>query len=83
MKKLWEKIKTWFLSKWKQLKAWFIAKPLTWFKKNWMIVVNYFVILMSYSIIYGHDDVVWAELLLGLWIFTSIVVGIYELFIKK
>lgn len=64
MKKLWEKIKAWFIKIFGIIKTWFI--------KNWLLFVNYLVVFISYSIIYGHEDVVWAELLLGLWIFVSI-----------
>jgi len=60
---------------WERIKAWFI--------KNWFIVVNYFVIFVSYSIIYGKDGVVFAELLLGLWLFVSAAYGLAKLFIKK
>lgn len=60
---------------WEKLKA--------WFKKNWMIVVNYLIIFISYSIIYGKDDVVGAEALLGLWLFASAAYGMYKIFMKK
>ena len=81
-KKIWEKIKTWFLKKWNQFKTWFINKPLPWLKENWMIIGCYAVIFISYSIIYGHDDVVWAETLLGLWMFASVAYGAFKLFMK-
>jgi hypothetical protein len=60
---------------WEKLKA--------WFKKNWMIVVNYLIIFISYSIIYGKEGVVGAETLLGLWLFASAAYGGYKLFMKK
>lgn len=60
---------------WEKIKA--------WFKKNWMIVVNYLVIFIAYSIIYGKDGVVVAEALLGLWLFASAAYGAYKWFIKK
>jgi hypothetical protein len=68
------------------LKAWLKAvllKLKTWFLKNWMTVVNYLVILIAYSIIYGKPGVVFAELLLGLWMFVSLAYGAYKLFTKK
>lgn len=55
----------------------------SWFKKNWMIVVNYLVIFIAYSIIYGKDDTLLAEALLGLWLFISAAYGAYKWFIKK
>jgi len=61
MKKLWEKIK-----------AWFVNKPLAWMMKNWFVFVNYLVIVLAYNNVYGKDGVVLAEALLGLWIFASI-----------
>jgi len=60
---------------WEKLKA--------WFKKNWMIIVNYLIIFISYSIIYGKDGVVGAEALLGLWLFASAAYGMYKIFMKK
>ena len=72
---MWEKIKTWFIAKWTQLK--------NWFKKNWFMIVNYLVIVLSYNNVYGKEDAVFAELLLGLWIFTSIAYVMWKLFKKK
>ena len=72
MKKLWEKIKAWFIKIFGIIKTWFI--------KNWLLFVNYLVVFISYSIIYGHEDVVWAELLLGLWIFVSIGYAGWKIF---
>jgi len=54
-----------------------------WFLKNWFTIVNYLVIFISYSIIYGKDGVVFAEVLLGLWLFASAAYGGYKLFMKK
>jgi hypothetical protein len=71
MKKLWE-----------QFVAWFLAKPWTWFKKNWFIIVNYIIIFMAYSMIYGKEGVVGAEVLLGLWIFASIAYAGWKWFNK-
>jgi len=72
MKKLWEKIKTWFM-----------GKPLTWLKKNWFMLANYFVIVLAYNNVYGKEGVGLAEVLLGLWIFTSIAYTGYKWFMKK
>jgi hypothetical protein len=60
-----------------------LLKLKSWFLKNWMTIVNYLVILTAYSIIYGKPGVVWAEVLLGLWMFVSLAYGAYKLFIKK
>lgn len=60
---------------WEKIKAWFI--------QNWFIIVNYLVIFISYSVIYGKDGVVFAEVLLGLWLFVSAAYGLSKLFIKK
>ena len=60
-----------------------LEKLKTWFLKNWFVIVNYLVIFVSYSIIYGKDGVVFAELLLGLWLFTSVAYGGYKWFTKK
>lgn len=60
-----------------------LEKIKAWFIKNWFTVVNYVVIFLSYSIIYGKEGVVWAELLLGLWLFASAAYGVYKWFMKK
>lgn len=60
---------------WLKLKSWFL--------KNWFIIVNYLVIFIAYSIIYGVEGVVFAELLLGLWLFVSVAYGGYKWFMKK
>lgn len=77
-----EKIKAWF----EKIKVWLIAmagKLKVWFLKNWFMIVNYLVIFISYSIIYGHEDVVFAEVFLGLWMFVSIAFGVFKLFTKS
>lgn len=60
-----------------------LEKIKAWFIKNWFFVVNYLVIFISYSIIYGVEGVVFAELLLGLWMFASVAYGGYKWFTKK
>jgi hypothetical protein len=54
-----------------------------WFIKNWFMIVNYLVIFISYSIIYGHEGVVFAEFFLGIWMFLSVAYGAFKWFIKK
>lgn len=82
-KKLWEKIKAWLLTKWAAIKAWVIAKPWAWLKKNWFLVVNYFVILLVYGNVCDKEDVVLSETLLGLWIFISIAYAGWKWFNKS
>jgi len=80
MKKLWEKIKAWFLSKWEIIKAlpvW--GKIKEWFKKNWMITISYLVMFIVYSMIF-EKGVSGAEAILGLWLFASAAYGLYRLF---
>lgn len=60
-----------------------LEKIKAWFIKNWFFVVNYLVIFISYSIIYGVEGVVFAELLLGLWMFASVAYGGYKWFTNK
>lgn len=62
-------------------KWWLAVKA--WFKKNWMTLVNYLVIIIAYSNIYGKDGVVFAEVLLGLWLFASAAYGMFKLFSGK
>lgn len=66
-----------------QLKLWFTSKMLPWLKKNWMVIVNYLVIFIAYSIVYGHDGVVVAETLLGLWLFVSAAYAAYKFLVPK
>jgi len=60
---------------WNKLKAWFV--------KNWMIVVNYLVIVLVYNNVYGKEGVLFSEVLMGLWIFASIAYGGYKWFISR
>ena len=69
-----EKLKTWLKKAGTALKLWFV--------KNWMIVSNYLIIFIAYSIIYGKEGVVGAEVLLGLWLFASAAIGGYKWFTK-
>lgn len=72
LKELWQKFKTWVLQTalpW-LLKAWTKIKP--WFIKNWFMIINYFIIFMSYNVVYGKEDVILAEFLLGFWMFLSV-----------
>ena len=77
-----EKIKAWF-EKVKVLLLAMVGKLKVWFLKNWFMIINYLVIFISYSIIYGHEEVVFAEVFLGLWMFASIAYGVFKLFTKS
>jgi hypothetical protein len=72
---------------WKELVAWVNTKALPWLKafwlKNWFMILNYVVIFIAYNIVYDKPQVVFAELLLGLWIFASIGIGAYKWFTRK
>jgi hypothetical protein len=72
---MFQNIKTWFLSIWEKVKTWLIT--------NWFTIVNYIVIFIVYSLIYGKDGVGFAELLLGLWLFTSAAYGGYKWFMSS
>lgn len=60
---------------WEKVKAWFL--------KNWLLVVNYLVIFLAYSNVYEKEGVLFAEVLLGLWLFVSAAYGGYKWFMKK
>ena len=60
-----------------------MVKILDWLKQHWMHLINYLVIIIAYSIIYGHTDIVWAEFLLGIWLFVSAAFAGYRWFNKK
>lgn len=52
-----------------------------WVMNNLFFILNYFVIISAYLICYGKC--VYAETILGLWIFISIVYKMYKLYTKK
>ena len=58
-------------------------KIIEFLKKNWTIIINYLIIFISYSIVYNHPEVVWAEFLLGIWLFVSAGFGLYKWFMGK
>ena len=72
---MWQKIKAWILKLFKIVKGWLL--------KNWFMIANYLVIFISYSIIYGKEGVSFAEVLLALWMLTSVGYAGYNLFNKK
>ena len=81
-----KKVADWFVKIWTSIKKWAIKTyPVVknWILKNLFMIVNYIVILWSYKIVYGHDEVVGAETLLGLWIFASIGYVGYKFFVKN
>lgn len=86
-KKLLEKIKAFGLKVWNKIKAWFKKTGLPWLKKNWMQLVNLFVLF----IIYGNTDTLpvvqgitgfWIFVLLGYYIFWKFF-GAEKAFTKK
>jgi len=83
MKNLWKKFVAWLLAKWTAVKTWFIAKPMSWLKKNWFMIVNYIVIVLAYNNVYDKNGVGLANVLLGLWLFTSIAYAGWKWFIGK
>ena len=56
---------------WLKLKNWFI--------KNWISIVNWIVLIL----VYGINENVWIEVIVGLWIFVQIGYAGYKWFIKK
>ena len=72
---------------WKQFMAWLNGKALPLLKafwlENWFMIINYFVIVVAYNIVYNHPEVVFAEFLLGIWIFASIAIKAFKWFMKK
>jgi len=83
---MFKKIADWFTKIWTAVKNWFtVAYPVvkTWVIANLFMIINYIVIFFSYNIVFGHEDVVVAETLLGLWIFASIAYAAFKAFLKK
>jgi hypothetical protein len=62
-----------------KLKIWAKTKLLPWAKKNWMTIVNFFVLWILYSAL-PEDSGLGA--LVGLWIFVQIGVLGWKLFKK-
>jgi len=54
-------------------------KILPWLTKNWLEIINLIVLFIMYSIIYEKPNMVWAEVIGGLWIFVLLV---YYIFFK-
>jgi len=91
LKSLWKKFLAWLKGLMKKLLIWlkellkkpFFQKIKAWFIKNWFMIVNYLVIFIAYNIVYGHEEVLFAEVLLGLWLFFSVAFTIYKWFMRK
>jgi hypothetical protein len=65
-----------FKKLWEQIKAWAINTAWPWFKKEWMQVVNMFVIWVAFEATKGFlQDFV------GLWFFVMIVYYIFWKFL--
>ena len=58
-----------------------VEKVKEFFKKYWMVFVNYIVIFIAYSTVYDKG-LSSTELILGLWIFVSAAVGLFKWFKK-
>lgn len=60
-----------------------IEKIKNWFVKNWFNLLNFIVLFVSYSIIFGIEGALYAEVLLGIWIMVNVGYFGYKWFIKK
>jgi hypothetical protein len=58
-------------------------KSINWALKNWMAILNFFIIIISYFIVYDHDEVAFAETILGIWVIISMGYFVHETFIKR
>ena len=58
----------------------FLIKVKDFIVKNWFLIINYLVIIISYSNVYDKDDLLGTEALLGLWIFVSVAYGGWKWF---
>jgi hypothetical protein len=87
MKKLWQKIKDFFVGVWEEIKEWIKAPwqkfknwikltVLPWFKTNWMQIVNLVVLFIAYS---GFNEVTqpWFSFAVGIWIFVLLAYYIF------
>jgi len=55
----------------------------TWMYNNWMAVLNFYILAMSYFVVKDHKEVAFAESVLGVWIIVSMGYFIYDTFIKN
>lgn len=69
-KRLWEKIKAFFLKVWTMIKTWATKRALPWLKTNWMQIINIIVLLIAYSKVYDIQVLPGIEALLGVWLFV-------------
>lgn len=60
-----------------------LGKIKNWLVKNWFNLVNFIVLFTSYSIIFGVEKALYAEVLLGLWIMVNVGYFGYKWFTKK
>jgi len=60
-----------------------LEKIKNWLVKNWFNLVNFIVLFTSYSIIFGVEKALYAEVLLGLWIMVNVGYFGYKWFTKK
>jgi len=53
------------------------SKVLPRLVKSWLHIINLIVLLTIYSIVYEKPDVIWADVIGGLWIFVLLVYYIF------
>lgn len=76
-KKIGLKLKSFFNKIWDLIKAWFDRTALPWLKKNWMQIVNMFILFVAYDKISDAEVYPVAETLIGLWLFVLLVYYIF------
>jgi len=84
MKKLWERIKAWFVTIWTKIKKWAKETALPWLKQAWLQIVNVIIVFFAYGklddILNGQEvNVAFAAGLVGLWAF---ILAAYWIFWK-
>ena len=61
-----------FKKLWEKIKAWWVKTGLPWIKKGWMQIVNMIILFIAYG---QTDSLPWVQTIVGLWLF--VLLGYY------
>ena len=60
-----------------------LEKLKLWLNKNWFMTINYSVYIVIFAIFFGRPDVVFAEVLITIWLLFALGKAIYKWFNKN
>ena len=64
------------------IKAFLINKAWPWIKTNCIQIINFLVIFITYSMVYGKTGLSVVELILGVWLFVLLAYYIFWKLLK-